>query len=120
MGGEVVGGDDSQLYKLNFLLCPSFLPSANVVALGGFLIVVGGDESESVSDSWDASILGLGTSKWTGLGDVLAGTNGSSSNAKESFAIFSGVSFRDPSKKPIQLDTEPSTKETILAYGLQF
>lgn len=51
VGGEVVGGDDSQLYKLNFLLCPSFLPSANVVALGGFLIVVGGDESESVSDS---------------------------------------------------------------------
>lgn len=46
-----MGGDDSQLYKLNFLLCPSFLPSANVVALGGFLIVVGGDESESVSDS---------------------------------------------------------------------
>ena len=41
--GEVVGGDDSQLYKLNCFWWPSFVPWANVVPLCGFFTVVGGE-----------------------------------------------------------------------------
>ena len=43
VGGEVVGGEDSQLYKLSCLWWPIFFPSAYDVPLGGFLTVVGGE-----------------------------------------------------------------------------
>ena len=95
VGGEVVGGEDSQLYKLNCLWWPSFLPSANVVALGGFLMVVGGELSESVSLSCEISLFGLGISRRIGSGEGLTATKGSSSSARESFAVFTGVSAGD-------------------------
>ena len=63
VGGEVVGGEDSQLYKLSCLWWPIFFPSKYDVPLGGFLTVVGGEQSESVSLSCEASLFGLGRSK---------------------------------------------------------
>ena len=61
-------------------------------------MVVGGEESESVSVSCEISLLGLGTSRRTGCGDGLAETKGSSSKAKESFAVLTGVSVGDSPK----------------------
>ena len=61
------------------------------VPLGGFLTVVGGESSESVSLSCEASLFGLGRSNWAGAGVDLAATNGSSSSVRESFTVLTGV-----------------------------
>lgn len=48
-----------------------------------------------MSLSCEISLFGLGTSKWAGSGEGLAATKGSSSKARESFAVLTGVSAGD-------------------------
>ena len=48
-----------------------------------------------MSLSCGTSLFGLGTSKRGGTGDDLEATNGSSSSARESFAVSTGVSAKD-------------------------